>query len=483
MDFDWQKPRSRRGLLWGFFALILLPFLLLSAFAYPTTDDYCFAWSWQHRGFWLHQSWHYRYWSGRYIANMLMVANPLAFGWWGGHRVAPPLLFLGYAAAARLFFRELTGRQFSDLTYWALSGLFLFVFLAQHPYIAGYFYWYTDAPYALADIGSLLFLVAFVRYETRQGTARWLNFAAICLLTLFIMGCNELPLLFVLLLLGALNFFSYIHTRRFRWDYGVFLAVGLAGACLALMAPGNQVRANSNVYDAYPRADLSYTLTHAPKAAFDTLLGLFPLVLVASLLLYPLAVRLTRRATQAPALTYFLGVPPVYAVLTYLGALLAAFFPTFWAIGQPPAPMPLSVIYFWLVTGWFWLLFVLVFAWERRARRHPDRVAALPTDLPPLVTAVIGLYLLVSFASSFNFRSAYSDLLTGRAYRFDQQMKNRLALLRRSAGPVVTVPALHDVPVTIVPPTNSCDWVFGHPAENNTCASEYFGKKAINFSP
>lgn len=480
-----QNPATRRALIGATFALMLLPFLLLSVFAYPTTDDYCFAWSFKNRGFWLHQSFHYLYWSGRYVGNMIMVANPLAFDWWGGHRLTPPLLFLGYAAAAKFFFRELSLRQLSHTTCWALSALFIFTLLVQHPYIPGYFYWYTDTPYTLADISSLLLLVAFVRYETRTGeahpgAARWVNFAAICLLMLFIMGCNELPLVFVLLHVLALNFFSLLHTRRVRWDYAAMLAVGLVGAGVALLAPGNAVRSNSGLYDAYRRNDLVYTLTQAPPAAVSFILNYLPLVLMASLVLLPVAVRLSRRAVEVPMLNRFFGIPPVYAVLIYFGSLLAAFFPTYYAIGQTPPPMPQCVIYFWLVLGWFWLVFVGVFAWERRAQRQPGRFSPLPVALPNFVVAFLVAYLLLSFGSSFNFRSAYSDLFTGRAYRFDQQMKARIALVRSLPGDTITIPPLQNVPVTIVPPIPARDWVFSHPDDHNTCAGDYFGKKVIN---
>lgn len=475
-----NHPATRRALLWGTFAVLLLPFLLLSVFAYPTTDDYCFAWSFKNRGFWHHQSFHYLYWSGRYVGNMIMVANPLAFDWWGGHKLTPPLLFLGYAAAAKFFFRELSLRQLSHAACWALSALFLFTLLVQHPYIAGYFFWYTDTPYTLADIGSLLLVVAFVRYETSAGAARRVNFAAVCGLTLFIMGCNELPLVFVLLHLLALNFFTLVRTRRVRWDYAAMLAVGAAGAAVALLAPGNAVRSNSGLYDAFRRGDLVYTFTQAPPAAVGFLLKHLPLVLVASLALLPVAVRLSRRAAEVPKLNHVLGVPPAYALLTYVGSLLAAFFPTYYAIGQTPPPMPQCVIYFWLVLGWFWLVFVLVFAWERRARSQPTRFQPLPERLPNYVVAFLGLYLALSFGSSFNFRSAYSDLLTGRAYRFDQQMKARIALVRSLPGDTITIPPLRNVPVTIVPPIPARDWVFSHPEDHNTCAGDYFGKKVIN---
>lgn len=475
-----SNPAFRRALPWAAFAVILLPFLLLSAFAYPTTDDYCFAWSFKNRGFWHHQSFHYLYWSGRYVGNMIMVANPLAFDWWGGHKLTPPLLFLGYAAAAKFFFREVTLRQLSHSGSWALSALFMFTLLVQHPYIPGYFFWYTDTPYTLADMGSLLLLVAFVRYERGTGRSRWVNFAAVCGLTLFIMGCNELPLLFVLLLLLALNFFTLLHTRRIRWDYAAMLAVGAVGAAVALGAPGNAVRSNSGLYDAFRRGDLVFTFTQAPPSAVGFVLKHLPLVLVASLALVPVAVQLSRRAADVPALNRVFGTPPAYAVVTYFGALLAAFFPTYYAIGQTPPPMPQCVIYFWLVLGWFWLVFVGVFAWQRRAQRQPTRFQPLPERLPNYLVAFLGAYLLLSFGSSFNFRSAYSDLLTGRAYRFEQQMKARIALVRSLPGDTITIPPLRDVPVTIVPPIPARDWVFSHPDDYNTCAGDYFGKKVIN---
>ncbi|MCY7349099.1 MAG: hypothetical protein LH606_00295 [Cytophagaceae bacterium] len=462
--------------LWVIFAAILLPFLLLSAFVYPVTDDYCWAESFRMRGFWGSQDFFRMYWSGRYTGNLIMTANPLAFGWWGGHRIIPVLIFLAYAGSAYLFFRELTQQQLSRWTCWALSALFLFVFLAQHPFVPASFYWHSGHPYAIADIASLLLVVSFIRYETRVGTSKRVHFVLTCLLIAFIIGSNEVPLVVLILLLGALVFFSLLAQRRLRWDYVAFFVVGAIGAYFELSAAGNQARANSGLFDSYRRSDLIYTLIHVPLAAFNSLLKYFPLVLVASLLLLPLAVRLVHRATNAPALRRFLGVAPGYALLTVVGAYGIGYVPTFWAIGLAPAPLPMSIIYFWLIIGWFWLTFVLVFWWERR---HPG---ALDIKFSQPFTTVLVMYLGLNFLGSFNFRSAYSDLLTGRAYRFDQEMKARLALVRSTPGDVITVPVLRNVPVTIVPPVPGFrDLVFSHPDDDNTCASGYFGKKAINY--
>lgn len=476
MQLDLRYSTTRRLLLWGAFAAILLPFLLLSFFVYPVTDDFCWAESFRQRGFWGTQDFFRQYWSGRYTGNMIMTANPLAFGWWGGHRIIPIFIFLGYAGALFLFFRELTQQQLSRWACWALSALFLMVFLAQHPFIPASFYWHSGHPYAIADIASLLLGVSFIRYETRSGSSKRVHFVLTSLLILFIIGANEVPLVVLILLLGALNFFYFLSERRVRRDYLTFFVLGALGTYVALSAAGNQARANSGLFDHYRRSDLVYTLTHVPIAAANSLLKFFPLVLVASLLLLPLAVRLVRRAAEVPILNRLLGVAPGYAVLTVVGAYAVGFVPTIWAIGLDPAPLPMSVVYFWLILGWFWLTFVLVFWWERR------QPGSLTTQFAQPLTAVLALYLLLSFFGSFNFRTAYSDLLTGRAYRFDQEMKARLVLVRNTPGDEITVPALRNVPLTILPPVPGFrDFIFSHPLDDNTCASGYFGKKAINY--
>ncbi len=476
MRIDWRHPRTQRWLLWVLFGVLLVPFLALSAFVYPTTDDYCFGRIWRQMGYWRFQSHFYQTWSGRYTGNLIMSTNPLNFGWWWAFRVAPVLTFGLYVFVLQVFFRELTQRQLPDRGVWALTALFLFVLLAQHPGIAFYFYWYTGHLYTFADLASLLAVVSWIRYEISTGRRRTAHFALTALLIFFIMGCNEVPLVMNLTLLAALVFFSLLRERRLRFDSLALLLVGAAGAALAILAPGNRGRATSGTFGNDARqGDLVYTLTHAPLEAFNSLVTLLPLVLVASVLLVPLGVQLVRLAPQVPGLARVFGANPLHVGLTYAAMLVVGFVPTFWAVGTLPPPLPKSVIYFWLVLGWFYLTLVLVFWYERR------RPAALPFRLPMLVSVALGLYLALSLAGSFNFRSAYSDLLTGRAYRFSREMATRIDFLRTSPDAVVTVPALQNLPVTIVPLLPARDMVIGHPDDGTTCGIDFFGKKGIEY--
>lgn len=455
--------------MYGLLAVSFVPFVLLTPFVRPSTDDYCFAMFVQQQGYWSFQKTFYQTWSGRYTGNLIMSSNPMVWEAWGLYCLAAALTLGGVLAMLYGLARRLTFGTLPVLQTLLLAALLWFGLMAQFPSIPHYFYWYTGHLYTFGDYLTVGWLMALSRYETTDDPARRRRaYTWLLVLPPLITGCNEISLVLFMAMLTALIFFKTLHHRRLPWGLlGAWLA-GAVGAGFALLSPGNSTRTASELYAGARKHDLLFTLTNAPKTAYNFFLEFFLGVLIVSLATLPLWAAALDRMTDRQR--RFFHVPPLYLLLTWAGLLLLGMLPMYWAVGTAPTPLPRGVMYTWLLLGWVYILIVLL---EARRQRQGLHFSFIQQQGLLLVLAVV-------FLSSYNYRSMLSDLLSGRAYRYAREMDARVALLRGNTPEPIRVPYIRNQPVTILPHSPIAeDHAFDFPRQINTCARDYFGKKII----
>ncbi|WP_229215094.1 hypothetical protein [Dyadobacter bucti] len=460
-----KNPDNRLILLILAFSTLLLPFIAVSFFTFPSTDDYCHTLAVKDLGYWGYQEHYWKTWSGRYTGTLISATQPLIYESYTGYKIAPIVLLIVYVHAFIYFVRAFT---LDKLTRWQ-TGLFafllLFTMLAEMPVISGYFYWYTGYYYTVADIGTLYFFGYLFRNYSKISRT---NIAAMCFALILLVGMNEYTLVWLVILSGSLFFFSSITRKRIQWKELILALVALTFGILSVTAPGNFARAESGLYPTPLKYDLLFSLKNSFLWSIHNFTKMAPTLCLLTLVLIPYAARMyhSRQKNEFR----FLFIHPAISILIFAGCLYLSYFPSYWSIAEPPNLRGQCIINFWTLLGWIFNVFVLIFwAMEKHDIKIITHVGVYKW--------VVGLYFLLLYSGNFNYRSAWSDLLTGRAKRYHEEMISRTEMVLNTKDYQIYVPKLKNLPYTILMPTGDMDPAWASVEKNNGCAEWYFGKK------
>ena len=422
----------RLGLLLG-----LAPFLLLTAFNQPFFDDFRNAyWTRQHGTAGV-QAWLYLTWTGRYTSTVFMtVLNPVTYGWLAGVKVAAAAFFLAqWASLAHviraLFHTALRVACTWGTAFWA-AGLVLLLFCNAAPAPFSFLYWYCGAvAYQLPLIGLLNFVALALRAGWDSPHRHWQFAIGACVPLIFALVGNELTLVQAVPVLALLGWLLPPAARRAWW---LWLAVGAVAAAVAIVAPGNWVRARAMA----PHDPLyAYRwLALVPRSAYSVLLFLARPIIAGSVLAAAgtgwwlgarhqagggVHISLSRRQWQ--------GLLLAFGALHFAGFLLFRYLTV-------AAPLKRALNEILLVL----LLSVAVLAWLAAQEQTKPMVAKLNW----LSSGAVPILLLVGVLLTGHVPEAWRELL-GSAAPFDAQMQARFAQLRtahRNGQHTATLPPL-----------------------------------------
>jgi len=460
-----ENPDNKLRIILLAFVILLLPFLALSFFVFPTTDDYCHALGVIDMGYWGYQEHYWKTWSGRYIGTIISATQPLSYGSYLGYKIAPIILICLYAHAMWVFVKAIT---FNKLVTWQtalIAFLLTFVLIAELPIVSGYFYWYTGYYYTLADIGTLhLFAYLFRNYSTLKSK----HIAIICLSMIILIGTNEYTLVWLVALTGAFFLFGSLANKKIQYSALIMFLIALAFGVLSITAPGNAVRAESGLYPTPLKFNLIFSIQNSLVTGVLNFSKMAPTLCVLALVLIPYAAQIYHKKEKDEF--RFLSVHPIISLIVFFGCLFLTYFPTYWSIAGPPNLRGQCVITFWTLIGFTYNVFVITFwAIEKYNSKIITRFG--------LIGWVIALYFVTIYTSNFNYRSAWSDVLTGRAARFYAEMEARTKQVYETEEHSVYVPKLKNTPYSILIITEAPDPAWGSVEYNNGCAEWYFKKK------
>ncbi|CAG5010597.1 hypothetical protein DYBT9275_04769 [Dyadobacter sp. CECT 9275] len=462
-----EKPDHKYKAVLLAFVILLFPFFALSLYVFPTTDDYCHALSVIDMGYFGYQEHYWKTWSGRYIGTLISATQPLAYGSYLGYKLVPMLLFGLYAHAILKFMKAVTMDKLPAWKELLLTFLFMFVLIAELPVVSGYFYWYTGYYYTIADICTLYLFAYLIRNYPVQGTFRM---AGLCVALFIIIGMNEYSLVWLVSLTGALFVFGSFVRKRFLINELLLFVVALASGILSITAPGNGARAESGLYPTPLKYNLIYSLKNSLAWSIHNFTKMAPTLCILALVLIPVAAQLYHSKQKGEF--RFFKIHPFIALLVFFGTLYLTYFPTYWSIAQPPNLRGQCLINFWTLLGWTFNVFVLTFWVLEKYNAH------VPQKLGILSFAVV-FYFFSVYCSNFNYRSAWSDLLTGRASRYYSEMMARTQLVSASKDQIVYVPKLKNTPYTILSMNEDTDPAWASVEHDNGCAEWFFKKKFI----
>ncbi|MBK8340005.1 MAG: hypothetical protein IPK99_08420 [Flavobacteriales bacterium] len=227
--------------------MFLLPYVYLAFQVHPFGDDWSYAVLGRRYALWPRLLQEYRDINGRLSSNVLLLCHPMVLGVRPGlllYRAAPVLLLLlllaGSYASLRLGFRGAVRGSEALLA----SVVLVLLFVHGLPDLSEGLYWYTGSVTYLLPCVAALFVCAALTLLQRADGARWryVLFAFIAVLVMFIALSSELHMVLAILLTAAYLTVRSIHARRLA--LGPLILLLIAGGCGVLMflAPGNLMR-------------------------------------------------------------------------------------------------------------------------------------------------------------------------------------------------------------------------------------------------
>lgn len=363
------------------------------------------------------------------------------------------------------FTKAITHNKLITWQTYLITFLLVFVLIAELPIISGYFYWYTGYYYTLADIGTLhLFAYFFRNYSNLKSK----HVIIISLALIILIGTNEYTLVWLVALTGALFLFGSLANRKVQYYALILFIIAFAFGVLSITAPGNAVRAESGLYPTPLKFNLLYSIQHSLGTGIINFSKMAPTLSVLALVLVPFAAQLYHG--RAKDEFKFLSVNPLISLIVFFGCIFLTYFPTYWSIAGPPNLRGQCVITFWTLIGFTYNVFVITF-WAIK------KYNSVVITRFGILGWVIALYFVTIYTSNFNYRSAWSDIVTGRAAGFYSEMEARTKQVYETSDHSVYVPKLKNTPYSILIITEAPDPAWGSVEYNNGCAEWYFKKK------
>ncbi len=450
----------------GLCLVVAIPLFVLSFYNHPSgADDYCFADTARHFGFWRAQQMYYDGWTGRFVHNFLVHSSPLTIGWYGGYKVYPVVLLLLLGLSFYQLSRAWLPGFSTESRVAVASGLLLYL-LTSLASLPEFMYWYAGmACYSLSCVFFLLLLACLIGHQRRGFRAVSGYTLMESLLIIGIIGSSETSMVMVVSVLAMLALGELVLYRRLSATSLILLGVAAIGCYYLISAPGNTIRMGSN-----PNSrNISGTLLASTRYSVGYLahqLVTTPLIPL-TILYVPIALRLLRQPTLPP----YLRLPPWLVLAYWLVTLLALISLHFYGVGIPPIARLVNMINLMLGLGWFYTLTV----WLRAGQSQWSSLTI------PVSGRLIGWglalgWLSVTVVTSPVVKLVYSDLLHQRPQQYDRAMTERYRLMA-AANPADTV-SLAALPLP--PASLFLEDIRQNPDHLwNRCWAEYFHRKSV----
>lgn len=409
--------------------VVLCPFVLISFFNNPATDDfYLVNLSFKYGLIDVH-FWHYNHWSGRYFANGILFFSPLYIGNFFLYKIIPLVLLVLFTFSVKYFISTLFS-FLSKIQIWSISSLLIILFLIQAPEVCSAFYWLPAAMTYQVAISLTLLLIAF--YVKFTQTKKVIYALLTIVFIVFSMGCNEITTILNSLLIGLYFIYQLWKTKKINVTLLFLVAIAAVFACIELFAPGNAER--NEFIEVEGKFNLANSLFKSVVHSVLVLLKWSPLLLLFLLLKIKTVYTIINKIEQNL-------IHPKWIFIIVFGLLFISLFPSFYIQNNIIADRSLNVIYsYFLFFSLYGLLATLHFL---KVKYHFE--IELHSSTKKALLCMIFIFII----SDSPVTQAYEDLLNGKAYMYNNQMKERFKMIENSKEKELKVPALTKKPETI----------------------------------
>nr|MCU0470447.1 hypothetical protein [Arcicella sp.] len=414
-------------------------------------------------GFWQAQKFYYEGWSGRYFSNMIFHATPLAYGVFWFVKVMP-LLILGLLFhAIYTFIGEILKPSKSNQL--LLSATFLSIFILFSSSVVDTFFWYTSVFIFPTSFCYFLYLIVVILryYQPQYQRIKYPIALLAATLVFFIVGSNEVMMLFIIGLLGMVWFYMLVFEKRFDGFIFTLMLVGLYFAYFwVIKAKGNEVRlVGGNLMGGAIGLSLKNALFSTFKNMFIWLKLLFPAIIIYRWgFLYK-----NHSIVDKP---YF-DVPVWIVACALVLLLFLMFFVIHYGNDMGVPDRVKNIIFAVFSIGVFYIITIVHYyyptEWE------------LDSSIKTVGVIILMIVSLIKPPKSTtqNLKTMYADIRLGIAKRYDQEMTARYEHIRTSKSDTVYVKPLKNIPKSLcfdeIKDTEKHLW--------NKCYATYFEKKVI----
>jgi hypothetical protein len=456
----------------GIFAI--MPFIMLSFFNYPSSDDFCYSLQSMKLGFWKAQLKTYEGWSGRYFATAILSINPLVFKWIDGYKILSASILVMFMGSIYYFIKTLFSNRISKKEELNISIALIVLYFYQMTRVVAGFYWMTASiTYQLGTILSILSFAILLKVLFRVNDENKKVYICFSLLyAIGAIGSNETIMFILFLQLFAVLISNYLITKKLN-RYLVFLFLIAAFACFVVyVAPGN-IHRFQNDTEVYKNPELrhnfilslSTSFMTATKYTIEWLTNLTIILFTALYIPYGIKISEGIPKSNSP-----FSIHPAMSIMIFLTIFVLCFFPSYWGTYHLERRV-VNVIYLYFLIGWFFNVQVIIYYLSQK------EITIKHFSNP--VSVLIAIMIIIKLAAGGNIQIAYKDLISGSAYRYNNEMNARYEKISKCKSEVCEIEKISNRPSTIFwddITTDEKHWV-------NLCTGDYFDKTLKLKSP
>jgi len=422
--------------------------LYIAQFNTPNlVDDFCFAWVSKEYGVLPGAYYYYMGWSGRYFGNILMHLTPLFFSSSFTFSGLNTYLLLSFGFVTNLYLvRRVTDLPFRSTRLW--SSVFLIQAAALYSISGMYqwFYWFSGIYYYASLQLVLLFFVVYF-FEK----ASWLRTSVLSILLFCLMGSSEISMLLFSGVFWGYQLWKWRFKGPIESELYLFFAIWVVGFLLVMLAPGNQVRAVTNVN----LGDGIHILLSNVK---ELIKQFFSSPFMWACFLWVLFV------LELPKSYARMSIVDMFLVTAlFFFSIIVSFIPLSFALGE--VHIPERIISLFLLFMLMFTCFIVLQLKSVWGGLHLNRISVLV-----LVFIGLGIY------KSKNFSLLSHEISSGSAEAYTQEYRARFEQIRLSKSDSVVVAPLKNHSALFFTEDLSQDpkhlWC--------KCVANYYGKKAVN---
>ena len=434
--------------------LSILPFIIISIFNNPSADDFCYNNYTKDLGYLNTQIEAYYNWTGRYFSTAIISISAFVSGSFYLYKLFPVILFI-------LFFLSIYHLSSSIFTSFSikekftLSFLIVILYVLQMESTSEGFYWLAGSvTYQLSIILSV-FLFAFLIKFLETSKKKYLIISIF--ISFLVIGSNEISMMFVNLVISLIFLYTSINQRRINYSILSLLIFMAACTAIVVLSPGSAARVTT-----YPgNQQFLYSFFKTINATKTHIGDWLPTIIIAFFVFFDYFHK--NISIQVPKIFNVKLLVPCAIVFSFP---VIGVFPIYYSLKWVPS-RAVNLIYFFFLMGLLYLAFVLYF--KLKATKKDFLVFSKWTKIFLFVLIFIRL------GGNNNIRLAYADLLTGKAYFYNNELKKRYQIIQENKSQLLVVPELTSKPKTIFfedIKNNSTHWI-------NQCYAAYFDKSDI----
>lgn len=442
--------------------IAVFPFFLLSLFNNPASDDFAYCNESQIRSFFDFQKYLYFEWSGRYFSNFLLsLIESVIYKQFYWYKLIPILIILLFIFSIFSFLTILK-LKISLLEKISLVGFFLFLYIYQMPDVYQGFYWVPGLlTYQLSQVFVLFFFIFLFRYFQNNKNV-YLLFSIFLLFAAI--GSNEITAVSLLFIISLLFLYNYIVFDKFNKTLFYVLILAMCFVFMAVLAPGNAVRAEQIKI----KHQLVYSLFRSLQLSISLLFKWMPIITICCLFFLKKIIQIIEQRINGQYLIH-----PFFSFFILFVLVFISVFACFWSTNVLPPNRTLNTIYFFFIITFIYFIFSVIY--------HYLVLKKIDFTYSKGTKTCMGIIIVLCLLSTNNSTLAYYELISGKAYKYNKEMTARFELLENSKELEIVLPALINKPQTVY----SSEMGITNDKNNwkNSAISRYFRKKSILVQP